>query len=228
MHAQIVRAVQIFRPPDLQQQLAMRQHLAMAGNQRRQQTELYGRQVHGHSVTLDIVRRQIHLHRAETRTVAGLVCRRCLLAAAQHHAQPGQQLGHAKGLGQVIIGTGVQRRHLFLFPLARGQDQNRQLAPAAQLGNHGLAIGIGQPQVQHHGVGLSAGGLDQAAPGGFGLEHLPAFVLQCQADKAADAGVVFNQQNAGGGARHVGISIDARDCRLIRPWPVARARAGVR
>lgn len=70
----------------------------MAGNQGRQQTELYGRQVHSHTVALDIVGRQIHHHRAETRTAAGLVCCRRLLTAAQHHAQPGQQLGHASGL----------------------------------------------------------------------------------------------------------------------------------
>jgi hypothetical protein len=54
----------------------------------------------------------------------------------QSHAQPRQQLRHAKRLGQVVIGASVQGQHFIALLLARRQDDDRRSRPTAQLADH--------------------------------------------------------------------------------------------
>ena len=73
--------------------------------------------------------------------------------AAQQGADAGQNLLHVEGLGNVIIGAGVETLHLVAPSVARGQDQHRHDAPgAAPFLEHGDAILFRQADVEHHGV----------------------------------------------------------------------------
>ena len=73
--------------------------------------------------------------------------------AAQQRAQPRQHLLHVEGLGDIIVGAGVEALDLVAPAVARGEDQHRRqparLAPGLQ---HADAVALRQPDVEHDGV----------------------------------------------------------------------------
>ena len=73
--------------------------------------------------------------------------------AAQQRAQPRQHLLHVEGLGDIIVGAGVETLHLVAPAVARGQDQHRHgaagLAPGLE---HRNAVRLGQADVEHDRV----------------------------------------------------------------------------
>ena len=79
---------------------------------------------------------------------------------AQRHAHARQQLAHAEGLGHVVVGAGVERGDLVALLAARGEHDDRHLAPLPQPADHLQAVHIGQAQVQNDDVGLAARRLD--------------------------------------------------------------------
>jgi hypothetical protein len=79
-----------------------------------------------------------------------------ILAAAQQGAQACFQFVEVKGLGQIVVGTGVQAHDAVAHGAARGQDQHRRAqaqGPGAL--QHLQAVEAGQTQVQHHGIGFA-------------------------------------------------------------------------
>ena len=68
--------------------------------------------------------------------------------------------------------------------------------PSPQFADQLFAVAVRQAEVDDHQVRLAAGGVDQRAFDAVGLEHLEALILQGDADKTADVGLVFNNQNA--------------------------------
>ncbi|MNL65407.1 hypothetical protein D3C87_1897360 [compost metagenome] len=109
--------------------MAMRHHFARMADQHGEQAVFRRRQVHllaGHE----------HLARGEIHApVAACVVRwlvhRSVRSMPQRDAQPGQQLADAKGLGQVVVGSSVQRGNLVALLIASGEHDNRDLAPVA-------------------------------------------------------------------------------------------------
>jgi hypothetical protein len=112
-------------------------------------------------------------------------------------ARRGHQLAHAKGLGQIIVGAGVERADLLGLVGAGRQHQHRHLGPRAQVAEHAHAVAVGQAQVQDYQVRLARAGLDQSALQRIGLVHGAALVLQRRAHEAADMRLVFHQQHRG-------------------------------
>lgn len=80
------------------------------------------------------------------------------LGAADGGPQPGQQLVHAEGLGDVVVGTRVQRLDLLVGGVPGGEHDDRHPGPAAQPLDHVDAVEVGQAQVEHHDVGVAGGG----------------------------------------------------------------------
>ena len=60
--------------------------------------------------------------------------------AAERGAQAGQQLVHAERLGHVVVGPGVERRHLVALAVAHREHDDRHRAPAAQPADHVDAV----------------------------------------------------------------------------------------
>ena len=73
--------------------------------------------------------------------------------APQQRPQAGQHLLHVEGLGDIVVGSGVDALHLVAPAVARGEDQDRhrppRLAPGLQ---HRDAVALGQADVEHDRV----------------------------------------------------------------------------
>jgi hypothetical protein len=73
--------------------------------------------------------------------------------ASHQGAQASQQFFGVKGLGEVVVGPGVDASDLFMPAVSCGQDQNRRcLAVTAPALQDGQAVQHGEPQIQHDRV----------------------------------------------------------------------------
>ena len=73
--------------------------------------------------------------------------------AAQQRANPRQHFFEMKGLGDIVVGAGIEALHLVAPAVARGEDQNRHhplvAAPCLQ---HRDAVHLRQADVENDGV----------------------------------------------------------------------------
>ena len=69
-------------------------------------------------------------------------------AVAQGRAHPGQELGDAERLGDVVVGAGIERRDLAALVVAAGEHQDRGVAQRLELGQERHAVAVGQAQVE--------------------------------------------------------------------------------
>ena len=111
--------------------------------------------------------------------------------------QPGNQLFHVEGFGNVIICAGIKARHLVAPPVAGGEDEHRHLVafPAPGFQNAD-PIHNRQAQIQDHTIIrfriaqevtlFAVGGIvDHIAGIGQGVDQLPV-----------DIGIIFNDEYA--------------------------------
>jgi hypothetical protein len=80
---------------------------------------------------------------------------------APESSNPGAQLGHGKGLGQVVVGTAIQARHSILHAIPSAQDEDRRRESGGpQAGTHAEPVKSGQDDIENReivGVGLRPG-----------------------------------------------------------------------
>ena len=144
-------------------------HLAALAYQQVQQRPFTRREVNGFAAQPGPGQRGVEaegaacLHRrciaGEWRVHGGLPgrdggrCKSGQAGATQHGLQACHQFTGVEGFGQVVVCAGIQAFYPAVHAVARGKDQHGHgrmlLAQAAQ---HGQAIHLGQPQVQHHTV----------------------------------------------------------------------------
>jgi hypothetical protein len=144
--------------------------------------------------------------------------------AAQQRAQSHHQLLQIEGLGQVVIGARLKTGHLVLDGAACGEDEHRHIPPLrAPVAQQVDAVAIGQAQVQHAGIKVTAGHV------GSGLGHAgrrvagEAMQFQPGLDAAGHQGVVFDDQNVHGVRLWGSACIVGR-----RPWwPASLTRAAL-
>ncbi len=115
--------------------------------------------------------------------------------ATQRNPYPGQQLGDAKGLGEVVVRAGIERLDLVLLLDARRQHDDRHLAPCAHRTNEVRAVAVGQAEIEDHQVRLARGGIDQTPLQEFGLDHPQPLGLQGLAHEAPDLGFVLDDED---------------------------------
>ena len=75
------------------------------------------------------------------------------LAAAEHGADPGEQLGEPERLDQVVVGALVKREHAVGLLAARGHHDDRGVGIRAEPAAHVHAVHVGQPEVEQNHVG---------------------------------------------------------------------------
>jgi hypothetical protein len=113
-----------------------------------------------------------------------------------------------EGLGEIVVGAGVEARHLLVPRAPRGEDQHRRghppLAPALQ-DRH--PVDLGQAQVQDHRVvRLLLAEVERLLPV-RGMIHRITGVRQRALKLAGDIGIVFDKQD----------SHSSSLCRRMRP-----------
>jgi hypothetical protein len=117
------------------------------------------------------------------------------VAAPAQRADARLQLVEVEGLGQVVVGAGVQAHDAVADRAARREQQHGRAQPfGAGLGQHLQAVEVGQAQVQRHHVGLDGAPLGH----GLGAVAAHAHVDPAPPEGALQGdlhrGVVFDQQ----------------------------------
>ena len=120
--------------------------------------------------------------------------------APQERAGAGEQLREGEGLGEVVVGAGVQAGHLVVDLVAGGEQQDRGGRPrGAHAAQHLEAVHAGQHDVQDDGVELGVQGALQPSPAVGLHRHHEAGFAQALTDEAGDAAFVFHDEHAHGG-----------------------------
>jgi hypothetical protein len=100
-----------------------------------------------------------------------------------------------EGLGDIVVGTRVEARHLVRPAVARGEDENRHLASGAPpLLQHAHAVDDGKAKVEHHrviGLGIAEEVPFLAILGGI---HRIARIRQCRRQLAAEVGIILDDE----------------------------------
>ena len=117
-------------------------------------------------------------------------------SAAEQGVHPGRQLRRREGLGHIVVGAGHQARHLVHLLGPGGQHDDADLrigGPNAAA--HFKAVDARQHDIQqcHLGVGVLLQAL-QRLLAALGLDDIVAGAAQIDHDKAADTGLVLQNQ----------------------------------
>lgn len=129
------------------------------------------------------------------------------MPAALYGRQPGEKLSSRKGLGDVVVGPGLQRGDFPPLLVSNRQDQHRGIAPFAQALQNLQAIHVRQAEIeQHHLRPVDRTGL-QAELAVLRLMHLIAFRLQREPEQPADLDFIIDDKrghNRSEGRQHGG------------------------
>jgi len=201
--------------PDLRQQVAMRQHPSRIGGQRDEQPVFDLGQAQGgiaaHDATIDAVDGEVA--KAQQRFLRQLATG----MPAQQGARPGQQFGDAEGLGQVIVGPGVEGIDLAALLAACRQDQDRSRRPGAVVANEIDPVAIRQAQIEHDQIGPLFGRQHGRVADGRRLMRRETLALKGRRHRFADLDFVFDDQDAAGV-----VHVQASRVSKSGGWPIAR------
>src|SRR4051812_42039454 len=177
--------------PDLLEQLVARDHQSLVAHHELEELELAGGELEQAIAAGGLVRGRVELQVADDQRRAAP--RR---APAQERAQPRQQLLEVERLDQVVVGAGVEPLDARVDRVARGEHQDRHVAVGAQAAGDLDAVDLGQPQVEHDGVGLEHRGLVERLAAVGGEADVVALAAQRPAYDVADVGVVLDDQHS--------------------------------
>ena len=174
----------------------MCQHLVGVVRQQAQQLVLDGRQVqflaiHRGDAGVKVDKQLAGVERALGYHAAGLRIRK----APERGADARQQFIDRKRLGQVVVGTGIERANLVRILAARRDHDNRHGRPRAHRLDHLDAIHIGQTQVEQHNARRLRRGRRDGSMGGLHGNVAHAMRLERGNDEVADGRIVLNNQD---------------------------------
>jgi hypothetical protein len=118
--------------------------------------------------------------------------------------QASQQLVDVEGLGDVVVGAGVQGVDLRGALTAPGQDDDRGRGPATQPTDDVDAIHVGEPQVEHDDVRQRLGGRGKRLPAVGGGHDVVRAGGQVDTQGTQDLGFVVNDEHSRHGAAWLG------------------------
>ena len=116
--------------------------------------------------------------------------------ATAEGAHARQQLLEGEGLGQVVVGAGVQTAHAIRYGVARREHQDWRAQPLSpQLAGNLDAVHLGQHHVEHHQVMRAAFGAGQ--PLEAVVRHFNAVpdIGERPLDHARNARIILHHQN---------------------------------
>ena len=132
----------------------------------------------------------IEPHRAAVEFALGVAGR-----AAQQRADARQHLLEMEGLGDIIVGAGVEALHLVAPAVARGQHQHRHGAAGPPPGfQHRDAVHLGQADIEDHGVvGLGLAEIMAFLAVEGAVDHI-AGIGQSRGELTVEVGIVLNDE----------------------------------
>jgi hypothetical protein len=123
--------------------------------------------------------------------VAQLRCR----CPSQQALDPREQLLSAERLGQVVVGSGPQRAHLFELGAERCEHHDGHVAQLTNPLEGRPAVELGHRDVEHDQAGTLVEQELQRLPAVLGLADPIAGARQQLRDERADVGVVVDHQH---------------------------------
>jgi hypothetical protein len=123
----------------------------------------------------------------------GLLCGMLSRSMTQCDTDPRQKFTRVEGLGQVVVGPGVERPDFVLLLFPRRDDDNGRLRPLAQPFGYFQSVHVGKTQVKQHHVGTACDRLHQPFPGGGRLNEAITMALEGDTEEAAHLRLVFDQ-----------------------------------
>lgn len=191
--------------PYLVEQLSAGMHPFRVGHQEMQQAELGRAEVHRIAVGGEAVGGRVEAQAADLDGVLGGLRG----AAAQHGLDAGHQLAGREGLGDVVVGAGLEAGHLVLLLAAGGEHDERDAAGAllaAQALGELDARHAGQHPVEQDQVGQGVADDALARLGVTGTQHVVTGPRQVGGDEFLDGGLVFDEEDRGGHQQLQGIT----------------------
>ncbi len=120
--------------------------------------------------------------------------------AAERGAEAREELAHAERLGDVVVGAGVERRDLLALRLARGEDDDGHVGPAAEAGDHVEPGDVGESEVEDDEVGPVSGRELERDLAGAGRVDVVAARAEVRDERAQDLRFVVDDEDACHGA----------------------------
>ena len=131
VHADVVGLVGVRRPPHLAKQLLVGDDLPRVPDERREQLVLDRRQAHLAVADEHLPVQEVHPELSDReRRVVRLVRRAG--GVTERDPDPCEELACAEGLAHVIVGAGVEGRHLVALLAPRREHDDRDGRPLAQ------------------------------------------------------------------------------------------------
>ena len=131
---------------------------------------------------------------------------------AEQRPDAGRQLLRGEGLGEVVVGAGLEPGHDVVGVGAGRHHHDRHVAGAPQRAAQLEAVDARQHDVDEHDVGrLAVEGVDRLLAAA-GLLDRPALVLEGHLDSGADPLVVLDGQDASAHSHHRAASSTVRMC----------------
>src|ERR1700722_1659340 len=178
------------------EQLDRAQHLALMPDERGQQPVLGRRELDRITIDDHLVGAEVHLNAAVVVDLGrGRLGR---LPAPQQPLHPGDELGVAERLGEVVVGAAAQPAHLLRLQAVPGEDEDGNVAQVADPLEHRPAVHLRQADVEDHETRLVSVEGAQAFSSGVGLGHLEPAPVEHGLDAERDIGVVLDDEHLAG------------------------------
>ncbi|KRC42390.1 hypothetical protein ASE24_21175 [Nocardioides sp. Root224] len=142
VHLDDVRVAVVREVPDVAQDRRLRQHLTLVSHQELQERELPRRQLHRYVAAPGLVRRRVQTQVTDLEHDGPLPA-----GAAHQRAEPSGEHHEREGLGQEVVGPGVERTGLLLGTAPGGEHQDR--CPVARLPQPRAQL-VARQAGQHH------------------------------------------------------------------------------
>src|SRR3989442_6769163 len=192
MDPQIVGLSLVSRPPDGPEELAVCDEFATVLRKDPQQVELDRGEMDFVARARNAMSAHVDHEVADAHGRLGSVVPR----SPERGAKAGEQLVSPEGLRDVVVGADVERPNLFALVPDRGEHDDRQPAPASDLGADVDAAPVRQNEVQHDRIGRARGDRVERFLLGRRRLDLVARISQDHSEAANDLGLVVDDQNA--------------------------------
>ena len=184
------------RAPNLVQDILVRQHLVGVVRQQAQELVLDRRQMQFLAIHRGDAGIKVDMQLAGIeRALGGNTARLRIRKAPERRANAREQLLDRKRLGQVVVGTSIERADLVRVLAARRDHDDRHARPCAHRLHHLDAVHIGQAQIEQHDARCLRRGGGDSGMGGLHSHMAQAVRLERGNNEVANGGIVLNDQD---------------------------------
>ncbi len=178
--------------PHVVEDLALRQHPARVQHHEPQQLELGARQLYGLVAATHLTRLLVEREVGEAH---GAVAVRISARASQHRLHPGNDLGEAERLRDVVVGE-REPRNLVLRRVLRGEeDHGNAVVAVAKAPRDREPVEVGQHHVEHDQVGAEVVDRLLGRAAGAYLHRLEALVPERGRNRVRDRRLIVDDEH---------------------------------